>query len=179
MEETDREKAVDFLKLGREMEKRRKADRLARYNVGEIVHEKQLAFHRCKLRNRWVFGGNRSGKTECGAVEAVWMLRGVHPYRENRRDVRGWSVSLTQKVQREVAQAKILEYLRPDWIENIVMDSGKASSPKTGIIDTIAVKNVFGGISTLSKWPGASVPAAKNIPSQCSGLPSTIRIASV
>ena len=47
MEETDREKAVDFLKLGREMEKRRKADRLARYNVGEIVHEKQLAFHRC------------------------------------------------------------------------------------------------------------------------------------
>lgn len=166
MDEIDRSKAVDFLKIGGELEKRRREDRLARYNTGKLVHEKQLAFHKCTRRNRWVFGGNRSGKTECGAVEVVWMLRGNHPYRQNRRDVKGWAVSLTQKVQREVSQAKILDYLRPDWIESVVMDSGRASSPKTGIIDTIAVKNVFGGISTLcfkscemgrEKFQGASL----------------------
>ena len=95
-----------------ELEKRRSNDALAAYNTGEKKHEKQLAFHRCKSRNRWVFGGNRSGKTECGAVECVYMARGVHPYRENRTDVCGWVVSLSQQVQRDVAQKKILHYLR-------------------------------------------------------------------
>ena len=44
----------------------RKNDALGLYNKDK-VHEKQLAFHMCQKRNRWVFGGNRSGKTECGA----------------------------------------------------------------------------------------------------------------
>ena len=44
--------------------------RLNFYNKKK-VHKKQIAFHKCKKRNRWVFGGNRSGKTECGAVEVV------------------------------------------------------------------------------------------------------------
>ncbi len=49
-------------------------NRLASYNTGKKVHKKQVAFHKCKKRNRWVFGGNRSGKTECGAVECVYIL---------------------------------------------------------------------------------------------------------
>ena len=57
-----------------EAEQKRRADsKLARYNRDK-VHEKQMAFHRCMKRNRWVFGGNRSGKTECGAVETVWKM---------------------------------------------------------------------------------------------------------
>ena len=60
-----------------EERRRKKGDELKRYNAGEKRHEKQLAFHRCQKRNRWVFGGNRSGKTECGAVECVYMVRGV------------------------------------------------------------------------------------------------------
>ena len=59
---------------------------ISRYNTGEKVHLKQMEFHRSPKRNRWVFGGNRSGKTECGAVECVYMARGVHPYRKNRRE---------------------------------------------------------------------------------------------
>ncbi|HCY48857.1 MAG TPA: hypothetical protein DHU79_01190, partial [Clostridiales bacterium] len=56
-----------------EAEQKRRADsKLSRYNRDK-VHEKQMAFHRCMKRNRWVFGGNRSGKTECGAVETVWL----------------------------------------------------------------------------------------------------------
>ena len=132
-----------------EQKRRQENDKLAAYNTGEKKHEKQLAFHKCKKRNRWVFGGNRSGKTECGAVECVYMARGTHPYRENRRDVQGWVVSLSTQVQRDVAQKKILQYLRRDWIEDIVMISGRKDAPEHGIIDFIRVKNVLGGSSVI------------------------------
>ncbi len=132
-----------------ELEKRRKGDRLSAYNGGRKKHKKQLLFHKCKKRNRWVFGGNRSGKTECGAVECLWILRGIHPYRKNRKDAFGWAVSLSQQVQRDVAQAKILSYLPKSWIAEIIMLSGRRDSPSGGVIDQIKIRNVFGGISTL------------------------------
>ncbi len=160
------EKLRKIKAIERELAGRKARDYLARYNQGEKVHQKQLAFHRCKKRNRWVFGGNRSGKTECGAVESVYMARGVHPYRENRKDVCGWVVSLSQQVQRDVAQKKILRYLRRDWIEEIVMLTGRKDAPESGVIDFIRVKNVFGGVSVIGfkscdqgreKFQGASL----------------------
>ncbi len=145
--------------------KERKEDKLSNYNK-DIIHEKQMAFHRCQKKNRWVFGGNRSGKTECGAVETVWWARGIHPYRENRKNVSGWVVSVSYEVQREVAQLKVLSYLKKEWIENIVMQSGKKDSAEYGIIDYIVVRNVFGGLSKIGfksidqgreKFQGASL----------------------
>lgn len=132
-----------------ELERRRESDHLAAYNTGEKKHEKQLAFHKCQKRNRWVFGGNRSGKTECGAVECVYMARGIHPYRQNRRDVCGWVVSLSTQVQRDVAQKKILRYLRKDQIVDIVMLGGRKDAPEHGVIDFIRVKNELGGTSVI------------------------------
>lgn len=126
----------------------RKNDALTLYNR-EKTHQKQMAFHKCQKRNRWVFGGNRSGKTECGAVECVWMALGMHPFRQNRSDVSGWVVSLTQQVQRDVAQAKILKYLPRRNIIKIVMREGSASSPEYGIIDYIVVKNALGGTGRI------------------------------
>ncbi len=131
-----------------EIKNRSKYDFLSKYNKGEKVHKKQLLFHKCNKKNRWVFGGNRSGKTECGAVETVWLARGVHPYKENKQ-VSGWVVSLSKQVQRDVAQDKILHYLRPDWIEKIVMSSGRQDSAESGIIDFILVRNVFGTLSKI------------------------------
>lgn len=132
-----------------EAEQRRRASLpLARYNV-ETVHEKQIAFHKCQKRNRWVFGGNRSGKTECGAVEALYMALGIHPYRKNKKNVFGWVVSLSCQVQRDVAQKKILHYLDPSKIVDIVMLSGRKDSPQAGIIDQIVVKNALGGTSVI------------------------------
>ena len=130
-------------------EKRRKDEcKIDYYNQGEIKHEKQLLFHKNPAKNRWVFGGNRSGKTECGAVETVWLARGIHPFRENKaRD--GWVVSLSQQVQRDVAQNKILSYLKKEWIEDITMISGKKGSATQGVIDTIYIRNVFGSISKI------------------------------
>ncbi len=161
-----REIVEKLRKIEAEQARRKKADFLAAYNTGEVRHEKQLAFHKCLKRNRWVFGGNRSGKTECGAAECVYIARGIHPYRQNKPNICGWVVSLSAQVQRDVAQKKILRYLRRDWIEDIVMLSGRKDSPEHGIIDFIRVKNVFGGVSVIGfkscdqgreKFQGASL----------------------
>ncbi len=138
-----------LLKIEQEQRARAEKNKLAGYNTGEKVHLKQLAFHKANARNRWVFGGNRSGKTECGAVEAIWLCRGCHPYRKNRKNVSGWAVSVSREVQRDVAQAKVLRYLNPDWIERVTMAEGSKDFPEGGIIDTVYIKNVFGGISKL------------------------------
>ena len=124
-------------------------NKLASYNSGKVKHIKQLAFHMCNKKNRWVFGGNRSGKTECGAVETVWLARGIHPYRQNKKDVSIWVVSLSSQVQRDVAQAKILNYINKNWIKQISMISGKKSSPENGVIDYIIIENAFGGESRI------------------------------
>ena len=158
-------KLINFVKLSNEIIKRKQYP-IYNYNTGKLVHYKQLEFHKCLKRNRWVFGGNRSGKTECGAVEAIWILRGIHPYRKNKPDVTGWVVSLSYKVQREVAQEKILKYLPKEWISDVIMQDGKKSGAEFGIIDAVIVKNVFGGFSKLvfksceagrEKFQGASL----------------------
>lgn len=134
--------------VNNEIERRKKHDHLSRYNSGDKVHLKQMEFHKCNKKNRWVFGGNRSGKTECGAVETVWLARGIHPFKQNK-PISCWVVSLSKQVQRDVAQAKVLHYLRPDWIESVVMSSGRQDSAESGVIDFILVKNVFGSLSKI------------------------------
>lgn len=152
--------------LIKEKEKRLNNNKLLNYNKGKKVHLKQLAFHKCLKRNRWVFGGNRTGKTECGAVETIWIARGIHPYRKNKPNTIGWVVSLSTQVQRDVAQKKILSYLNPEWIVDIVMQTGKKENPETGVIEQILIKNVFNGISIIGfksveqgreKFQGASL----------------------
>ena len=130
------------------LENKKKYNLIDRYNK-EKVHKKQMEFHKCNRRNRWVFGGNRSGKTECGAVETVWLARGIHPFKENKAGVEGWVVSLSSQVQRDVAQQKILQYLKPEWIADIVMLSGRKDVLENGVIDYIVIKNVFGGLSRI------------------------------
>lgn len=137
-----------ILKLEKEINVRYNANKLNFYNKKGKVHKKQIAFHKCKKRNRWVFGGNRSGKTECGAVEVVYMACGNHPYRKNKV-TEGWVVSLSRQVQRDVAQRKILEYLPASYIEKIVMVSGGQDSAENGVIDFILVRSNAGGISRI------------------------------
>lgn len=132
-----------------EIQIRKQKNTLKYYNVGSKVHKKQMEFHKNNCKNRWVFGGNRSGKTECGAVETIWLARGIHPYKTNLKKCDCWVVSLSTQVQRDVAQNKILYYLNPDWIADIVMLQGKKEHPESGIIDTIYIYNVFGEISKI------------------------------
>lgn len=132
-----------------EINRRKRNNKLAEYNTGQKIHKKQVAFHKCTKRNRWVFGGNRSGKSQCGAVEVVYLARGNHPYKSNKSHTEGWVVSLSQQVQRDVAQQKILYYLNPEWIVDIVMLTGRKDSPASGVIDYILVKSVSGEVSKI------------------------------
>ncbi len=161
----ENELICQILRLESEIDKRKEERKLNGYNKDKI-HKKQILFHKCIKKVRFVFGGNRSGKTECGAVEAIWRARGIHPYRENKPNVSGWIVSVSYEVQRDVAQLKVLSYLPKSWIEEIVMASGKKGAPEHGIIDHIVIRNVFGGFSTLGfksldqgreKFQGASL----------------------
>jgi len=138
----------NILKLEKEIDYRYNSNKLNFYNKKGKIHKKQVAFHKCKKRNRWVFGGNRTGKTECGAVEVVYLACGLHPYKKNKR-CDGWVVSLSRQVQRDVAQKKILQYLPEKYIEKIVMVSGGQDSAENGVIDFILVKSVAGGISRI------------------------------
>lgn len=160
MEET----IFKILKIENEIKKRKHLP-IYRYNKGKKVHKKQLLFHRCEKRNRWVFGGNRSGKTECGAVEVVYLALGIHPYRKNKV-TEGWVVSLSRQVQRDVAQQKILHYLPPSSIEKVVMVTGAQGSLDSGVIDFILVRSECGGLSKIGfkscdqgreKFQGASL----------------------
>lgn len=153
-----------ILKVEKVIDMRKNANKLNFYNKKK-VHKKQILFHKNKKRNRWVFGGNRSGKTECGAVEVIYMACGLHPYRKNKV-TEGWVVSLSRQVQRDVAQRKILQYLPASYIEKIVMVSGGQESAENGIIDFILVKSEAGGLSRIGfkscdqgreKFQGASL----------------------
>lgn len=155
----------DILRIEKIIDERYKSNKLNFYNKKGKVHKKQLAFHKCKKRNRWVFGGNRSGKTECGAVETVYLACGIHPYRKNK-PTEGWVVSLSRQVQRDVAQKKVLQYLPVHCIEKIVMVSGGQDSAENGVIDFILVRSQAGGTSKIGfkscdqgreKFQGASL----------------------
>lgn len=132
-----------------EYNRRHKEDKLKYYNAGPKKHLKQLEFHACEKRNRWMLGGNRTGKTECGAAEAAYYARGNHPYRRLTRATDGWVVSLTNEVQRDVAQQKLLSYLNPSWIVDVKMRIGRADDYEHGIIDYILVESIHGGVSKI------------------------------
>lgn len=136
-------------KIEKELLKRSAKSAIDTYNKGEKIHKKQMMFHECNKKNRWVFGGNRTGKTECGAVEVIYFARGNHPFKKINGATTGWVVSLSRQVQRDVAQSKILHYLKPEWIVDVVMLEGKKSNLEGGVIDYILIKNVFGTISKI------------------------------
>ena len=94
--------------------------RLYRPNPGP-----QAEFHRSPKRLRWLFGGNRSGKTTAGAIEAIWYSLGIHPWRPGLTATSGWVVSPTFEVQREAAQNLIRKYLprsKIAWAREIYRD---------------------------------------------------------
>ena len=144
----NKKKIFKLYEISKEIQKRN-IEPLLNYNQGKIIHKKQIDFHKSLKRNRWVFGGNRTGKTECGAVETLWISLGIHPYRQNRPKTEGWVVSLSNRVQKEVAQSKILKYLPKSSIVEIIMNEGKKASPENGIIECIIIKNVFGNFSKI------------------------------
>lgn len=95
--------------------------------------DSQQEFHQSNRKMRWVFGGNRSGKTGAGGAESVAFALGPDGERfydgfseiskEKFCNVRvpneGWVVSSDHNVQVEGAQKKVLNMIPNEFIENV------------------------------------------------------------
>lgn len=164
-----------FLKaLERESNRRTNLRRLTSYTP----YPKQQAFHDAgaHYRERLFLGGNRVGKTECGAAEMTYHLTGRYPewWRGKRFDkpVRAWAAGVTGESTRDVVQAKL--FGPPDRKESwgtglIPHDSVADIMTGRGIpnaIDMASIRSDFGGFSSLAfksyekgreKWQGAGL----------------------
>ena len=60
---TKEEILYNLIQIDTQIDYLKKNKSLDGYNKDK-VHLKQMQFHKCLSKNRWVFGGNRSGKTD-------------------------------------------------------------------------------------------------------------------
>ena len=151
----------EIVELQSIIDRRIKENRLEIYNVGEKVHKKQILFHQSDKRIKAIFGGNRTGKTVGGAVEAVLHALGDSRYRKLKPSS-GWVVSLTGDVQRRVAQPEVLRWLPKKEIKDIIMRKGRKDDPEGSLIEEIRLKNgQFIGFKTCEQgresFQGASL----------------------
>jgi len=87
-------------------------------------HPKQSAFHRSLKRNKWFFGGNRSGKTTAGAIDVISWGIGEYPDSLSETGlippfqppIEIWVVSLDFSISKDVVQPKIREWLPKRYI---------------------------------------------------------------
>lgn len=84
-------------------------------------HEKQQLVCNSPSKYIWVFGGNRSGKTEICTYETKRMLEGTHPVRSLSRRWDGnpwliWLCSQDGETQRDVLQKKWDKTIPKSWI---------------------------------------------------------------
>ena len=68
-----------------ELERRHREERLRDFVPTAPPSNDQAAFIKSTAKIRAVFGGNRSGKTECGMADALMFLFGTHPIRSKDR----------------------------------------------------------------------------------------------
>lgn len=112
-----------------------------------IPHSKQKAFHCAAQKIRGVFGGNRSGKTEMGALEARYHATGEYPewYPMAGRfsgPTRGRIIVTDyKKGANEVLEPKITKWFPPDKIVKMERFQGH--------IVKIHVRHKLGGVSTI------------------------------
>lgn len=108
---------------------------------------------------RLLLGGNRSGKTVAGAYETTAHLTGLYPdWWEGKKfntPTNGWAAGDTSKTVRDILQKELLGepgnerslgtgMLPADSIRNFTTKAGIANA-----VETVFVKHVSGGISTL------------------------------
>jgi hypothetical protein len=92
------------MKIEAEKKRRLIQERLRKYQPQKPPDgNDQYGFHYSVADERWIFGGNRSGKTEAGVVDAIWFAIGKHPVR-----------SITRKPPVKI------RHTAPKWREGIV-----------------------------------------------------------
>jgi len=112
-----------------------------------VPHPKQRLFHTSDKTGRFLCGGNQSGKTTSGALEASYHLTGIYPEwypKEQRLKSPNVGRIIVQdfKIFGEVVEKKLFEWLPKELILSI----------KRGIsgIQKVQVKHITGGVSEFT-----------------------------
>jgi phage terminase large subunit-like protein len=143
-----------------EFERRHREEKLRYfYTTDKPIHQKQLDWHKCQKRNKWTLSGNRTGKTVGGAIEMIISMLGesARKYLESwPEDIRteyepmitrfkghseAWVVSLSNEVQRDVAQKELLKWLPAGEIASVNAREGKRDDPENAVLDFIVLNN--------------------------------------
>jgi phage terminase large subunit-like protein len=79
------------------------------------------AFHASPAKNRWIFGGNRSGKSESNiGFDLCSFALGVHPHRKTPPNAIIWAATLTwEMVGKLLWEEKIKDYIPANQIESM------------------------------------------------------------
>lgn len=146
--------------------------------LGFQPYERQSAFFElgATKRERLLMAGNQVGKSEAGAFEAAVHLTGLYPrwWVGKRFDhpVRGWAGGEGGLLVRDVSQTKLCgipgseETFGTGMIPKSLLLGKAAGHGVSDGYDSIRVKHVSGGVSTLnfktyeqgrSKWQGATL----------------------
>jgi phage terminase large subunit-like protein len=155
-----------------EKQKRCQENRLIDYQP----YAKQREFHKELQREALLMAGNQLGKTYCGAADTAFHLTGLYPdWWEGRRwerPVRWWAASKTGEVTRDGVQRYLVGEPKDEsqWGTGMVpKDCLLSSKRRMGVadaLDSITVRHVSGGISTLGfksydqgrqKWQGETL----------------------
>ena len=157
-----------------ELRTRAARQRLASYRP----YAKQIEFHAlgATKRERLLLAANRFGKTMCGAAEAAMHLTGRYPPdwpgKRFEKPIRMWAAGVTNESTRDVVQEKLVgpPSRREEWgtgfIPHDCLGEFSMSRGIADLLDTLSVKHVAGGFSTLQfksyaagreKWQGAAL----------------------
>ena len=82
-------------------------DPLIFYTPNPIQKKFEASYKRC----RWIFSGNRSGKTIGGAAEVARFARGEHPFRKIEVPNIGWVISVDFPTSLEVVEPLVKFYV--------------------------------------------------------------------
>jgi phage terminase large subunit-like protein len=160
------------------LERKLTAERDRRKLANYEPYPKQLDFHTAgaKHRERLLMTANRFGKTVCGAAEMAFHLTGQYPaWWEGKcfdTPVRAWAAGVTGETTRDVVQEKLIgpPFRSNEWgtglIPKAALGNIAIARGIPGAIDTVGVKHVSGGMSSLQfksyekgreKWQGAAL----------------------
>lgn len=159
------------LKLARELERRKRRNRLADYRP----YSKQAEFHAAGAnhRERLFMAGNQLGKTVAGSNEWAMHLTGRYPdwWRGKRFEMAGryWAAGETRVSTRDTVQKLLIgePEKEEEWGTGAIpgddiVDTYRAAGVPNAL-DSVTVKNQFGGTSTIlfkayeqgrAKWQG-------------------------
>jgi phage terminase large subunit-like protein len=155
-----------------------KKSKLANKLAGWRPYPKQKDFFAlgASKRERLLMAANQTGKSEAGAAEMAYHLTGLYPSwwtgRRWDRPVTAWTGGESAQAVRQIQQTKLLgpaglpDQAGSGFIPKAAIVRTSASHGIADSLDTVHVRHVSGGISTLgfksyemqrAKWAGASL----------------------